>query len=107
MRADVAGLHAAQNHQRLARACATSTSGSCAQEPKQPTEASRTSRPLLVDGLGEGVVHAFGAVAAAAGAHADADARHGGNELGSSGFADGVECADILDAQAFLTLPCE
>ena len=53
----------------------TLTSGSCAQKPKQPTGASLTSRPPPVDGFGEGVVDALGAVARAAGAHAHSDAR--------------------------------
>ena len=42
----------------------TLTSGSSAQKPKQPTAASCTSSPSLVDGFGEGVIDALGAVAA-------------------------------------------
>ena len=59
---------------------------------------------LLVDGFGEGVVDALGAVAGAAGAHADADARARREQLGHAGFADRVEGTDVLDADHVLPL---
>ena len=94
---DVAGLHAAQDDQRAAgqahvdqrflRAEAEAADGG------QPDVAA-----LLVDGFGEGVIDALGAVAGAAGAHAHADARPRGQQLGHAGFAHGVEGAEILNA---------
>ena len=94
----VVGLDAAQDRRAAARACQTLTSGSSEQAPKQPTAARRMSRPSRSMACGEGLVDALGAVAAAAGAHADGDARGGRKQLGEPGFADGVERPDILDA---------
>ena len=47
--------------------------------------------------IGESVINAFGAIAAAARSHADADARNGGHQLGKPRFPDGVEGSDILN----------
>ena len=58
------------------------------------------SQPVLVDGFGEGVIHAFGAVAAPAGSHADArSAAIEGSSLASPASRTALNGADILDAR--------
>ena len=50
-----------------------------------------------VDGGGEGAIEALRAVAGAAGAHADGDARARGDELGEARLADGREPGEVGD----------
>ena len=97
MRIDVAGLHAAQDHQRAAGQ-ADVDQRLLRAEAEAADGGEVDVAALLVDGFGEGVVDALGAVAGAAGAHAHADARPGGQQLGHAGFAHGAEAADVLDA---------
>ena len=103
---DVAGLHAAQNHQRAARQAHVDQRFLRA-EAEAADRGQVHVAALLVDGFGEGVVDALGAVAGAAGAHAHADARPRGQQFGHAGFAHRVEGADILDAGHALLLPFE
>ena len=54
-----------------------------------------------MDGAVEGVEELFRAVAAAAGSHAYRDAGNGRHELGKAGFANRVECANVLNARHY------
>ncbi len=70
----IVGLHLTQDEQRLP-GMRTLTSGSWQQAPKHPTRGQVEVGAAAVDGLGERVIQAFRAIAAAAGSHADGDAR--------------------------------
>lgn len=93
----VARLHAAQDHQR-----GPGQADVDQRLLRAETEAAHRGEgdiaPLLADGFGKGMEDPFGAIAGAAGAHADADTRARRQEFGHAGFADGVEGADVLDA---------
>ena len=70
----VAGLHALQDHQRLA-GDPDVDQGFLRAEAEAAHRGQAYVAALLLDGFGEGVVDALGAVARAARAHAHADAR--------------------------------
>ncbi len=107
---DVAGLHAAKDDQR-SPGQAHVDERLLGAEAEAPDGGEAHIEAVLVDGLGERVVKAFGAVAGSTGSHADADARPGRQQFGHAGFAGGVEGADVLDADdaavhSFLPLRC-
>ena len=78
MRADVARLDAPQHHQRLAGQAHIHQRFLRA-ESEAADRRQLDVAALLADGFGEGMVDALGAVAGAAGAHADSDARPRGH----------------------------
>ncbi len=69
----------------------TLTSGSCGAEAEAADPRQLHVEPALVDRVGEGVVDALGAVARAARAHADGDARLVRQQLGQARLVHCVE----------------
>ena len=104
MRAGVVGLHAMQHDQRAA-----GQTDADQRLLKAGTEAAHAGKlnveAAALDGAVQGVEKLLRAVAAAAGTHADRDARNGRHQLGKPGFANRVECADVLNARHYFPPP--
>ena len=100
--AGIAGLHLMQDDQRLARNMHVHqrllAAGAEAADGGQEEVLA-----AVVDGLGESVVQAFGAIAPSAGSHAHRDARNRRQQLAQASLANGIEYADVLNARHYST----
>ena len=94
----VVGLHAMKHHQRVSRQADADH-----RLLKAGAEAAHAGQHHLqaaaIDGLIQGVIDLFRAIAAAAGSHAHREARRGRHQLGKPGFAHRVEGAYILNSR--------